>query len=219
MKFGVETFVWLALLLPSITLHEYMHGYAAYRLGDPTAKNAGRLTLNPLAHIDPFGTVLLPLLLAFTGGPIFGYAKPVPVNPRYFADIRKGDLITGIAGPAANLFLALVGAAIAWSAIPLSAVVGTDVAQWVYLVGFLLAQTNLVLMFFNLIPIPPLDGSSIIPIFLPDSALEGWYRLQQYSFALLLVLMLLIPSVTGFSPISTYFDYTVVPVLEFLMPG
>ncbi len=174
MRFGTETIVWLALLLPSITLHEYMHGYAAFRLGDPTAKNAGRLTLNPLAHIDPFGTVLLPLLLAATGAPIFGYAKPVPVNPRYFADVRKGDVITGLAGPAANLALAFVGAALAWGAVLLPA---DGVARWVYLVGFLLVQTNLVLMFFNLIPVPPLDGSSIVPLFLPDSALEGWYRL------------------------------------------
>ena len=108
MNFDLQSVLLLLLLLPSITLHEYMHGYAAYRLGDPTAKNAGRLTLNPLAHIDPFGTVILPLLMWLGGGPIFGYAKPVPVNPRHFRDLRMGDLITGVAGPAANLALALV---------------------------------------------------------------------------------------------------------------
>jgi len=215
-NFDPQTVLWLVLLLPSITFHEYMHGYAAFRLGDPTAKNAGRLTLNPLKHIDLFGTVLLPLLLWFGGGPIFGYAKPVPVNPRYFADIRKGDLITGIAGPAANLVLALIGSALAWGAVLLSA---TVVAQWLYLVGYSLAMVNLVLMFFNLIPIPPLDGSSIIPFFLPDSALHGWYRMQQYSFGILLVLMWGIPAVFNVSPIGTYFQWTVVPVLTFLMPG
>lgn len=217
MNFGKETILWLLLLLPSITLHEYMHGYAAYRLGDPTAKNAGRLSLNPLRHIDPFGTVLLPLLLAFSGGPIFGYAKPVPVNPRNFADIRKGDLITGIAGPAANLFLAFVGAAIAWVAI--IAPLPSDVAAWTYLVGFLLTQTNLVLMFFNLIPVPPLDGSSVIPVFLPDSALPGWYRFQQYSFALLLLVMWVIPSMTSFNPLGVYFSYTVEPLMRLLLPN
>jgi len=215
-KFDAQTVLWLVLLLPSITFHEYMHGYAAYRLGDPTAKNAGRLTLNPIKHIDPFGTVLLPLLLWYGGGPIFGYAKPVPVNPRYFADIRKGDLITGIAGPAANLVLALLGSGLAWLAIILPS---QGIGQWVYLTGFMLAQTNLVLMFFNLIPIPPLDGSSIIPIFLPDSALHNWYRLQQYSFVVLLVIMFALPALFNVSPISTYFQWTVVPVMNFLLPG
>lgn len=216
MNFDAQTIIWLLLLLPSITLHEFMHGYAAYRLGDPTAKNAGRLSLNPLKHIDPFGTVLLPLLMSLGGGPIFGYAKPVPVNPRYFADIRKGDLITGVAGPAANLALAVLGAGLAWGALLIPS---ASVAYWVYLVGLLLTQTNLVLMFFNLIPIPPLDGSSIIPIFLPDSALPGWYRMQQYSFGILLVLMWGVPTVFNVSPIGWYFDWTVMPVMNLLLPG
>jgi Zn-dependent protease len=218
-KFDPQTLLWIVLLLPSITFHEFMHGYAAFRLGDPTAKNAGRLTLNPLKHIDPFGTVLLPLLLWFGGAPIFGYAKPVPVNPRYFADIRKGDLITGVAGPAANLALAVVGAALAWGALLLGPVVGLSASRVIYLVGETLVYTNLVLMFFNLIPIPPLDGSSIVPIFLPDSALEGWYRIQQYSFGILLVLLWVVPMVFNVNPIGTYFDYTVYPVAGFLLPG
>jgi Zn-dependent protease len=140
----------------------------------------------------------------------------VPVNPRYFADIRKGDLITGIAGPSANLVLALFGSALVWGAalLPMG-----DASYWVGLVGYMLAQVNLVLMFFNLIPIPPLDGSSIIPIFLPDSALHGWYQMQQYSFVILLVLMWGIPAVFNVSPIGTYFQWTVVPVLNLLMPG
>ena len=216
MSSGIQTILWLLLLLPSITLHEYMHGWAAYKLGDPTAKNAGRLTLNPLKHIDPFGTVLLPLLLALAGGPIFGYAKPVPVNPRYFKDIRKGDLITGIAGPAANLGLALVGAV----AVRVSEVFSptlTDGWAWVYLVGALLVRTNLVLMFFNLIPLPPLDGSSIVPMFLSDKALHWWYGVQRYSFGVLLVLMWGVPALTGWSPLSAYFDYTVGPMMDLLL--
>ncbi len=217
MKFDTQTVLWLVLLLPSITFHEYMHGYAAYRLGDPTAKNAGRLSLNPLKHIDPFGTVLLPLLLWAGGAPIFGYAKPVPVNPNYFKDIRKGDLITGIAGPAANLALALVGSALAWIA---ALAMPSGSAQYaVYVIGTMLVQTNLVLMFFNLIPIPPLDGSSIIPIFLPDSAIGTWYRLQRYSFPILLVLLWVVPSVTRIDPIGAYFSATVYPLMRFLLPG
>lgn len=216
--FGVETIIWLALLLPSITVHEFAHGYAAFMLGDPTAKAAGRLSLNPLRHIDPVGTVLLPLLLALSGGPIFGYAKPVPVNPRYFRNIRTGDLITGLAGPSANLVLALLGAALAWVAIPLSPAIGTA-SQWLYLIGFLLAQTNLVLMFFNLIPLPPLDGSSVIPLFLSDAGLHRWYRMQRYSFGILLLLMWGVPALTGFSPIGMYFGWTVEPMMSLLLPG
>jgi len=218
LQFDAQTVIWLVLLLPSITLHEYMHGYAAYRLGDPTAKNAGRLSLNPLRHIDPIGTVVLPLLLWISGAPIFGYAKPVPVNPRYFADIRKGDLITGVAGPAANLFLAVVGAALAWG-VTLFVPGRSTAADIVFLVGFMLTQVNLVLMFFNLIPIPPLDGSSIVPIFLPDSLLPGWYRIQRYSFAILLAVMWILPQLTGIDPIGTYFRYTVAPFMSFLLPG
>lgn len=216
MSSGIQTILWLLLLLPSITFHEYMHGWAAYKLGDPTAKNAGRLTLNPLKHIDPFGTVLLPLLLAMAGGPIFGYAKPVPVNPRYFKDIRKGDLITGVAGPAANLALALLGALAVRAADVFSPTLSGGWA-WVYLIGALLVRTNLVLMFFNLIPLPPLDGSSIVPMFLSDKALHWWYGVQRYSFGVLLVLMWGVPALTGWSPLSVYFDYTVGPMMNLLL--
>ena len=102
--FGLFT---LALLIPSVVLHELAHGYVSLRHGDPTARDAGRLSLNPLRHVDPFGTVLLPLLLWSAGAPVFGYAKPVPVNPAHYADLRHGQLATGLAGPAANLVLAL----------------------------------------------------------------------------------------------------------------
>ena len=107
--------------VPALVLHEVAHGFAAYKLGDPTAKRAGRLSLNPLKHIDPFGTVVLPLLLMVMGWPIFGYAKPVPYNPSYFKDPRRGDCITGLAGPAANLGMALIAAAVAWACLPLYA--------------------------------------------------------------------------------------------------
>lgn len=217
MGFSTETIIWLLLLIPSITFHEFMHGYAAYRLGDPTAKNAGRLTLNPLPHIDPVGSVLLPLLLSLGGGPVFGYAKPVPVNPNNFKNIRTGDLITGIAGPSANLLLAFIGAAMAWAAIPLFAV-SEQASSILYMVGSGLTWVNLVLMFFNLIPLPPLDGSSVVPLFLSDSALRSWYRLQQYSFVLLLVLLWVIPSMTQFDPIGTYLGWTAYPIAELLLP-
>jgi Zn-dependent protease len=215
---SLQTVLWLILLIPSITVHEFAHGYAAYRLGDPTAKNAGRLTLNPIKSIDPFGTVILPLLMFFTGGPIFGYAKPVPYNPMYFKDLRKGEIITGFAGPASNFALALLGSALAWSAIP-AAAVSVSFAQALYLIGYTLAMTNLVLMFFNLIPIPPLDGSSIVPIFLSDEGVRKWYAMQRYAFVVLFAILFLVPMVFKVSPIGVYFQYTVNPVLKFLMPG
>ena len=209
----------LVLLIPSITFHEFMHGYAAYRLGDPTAKNAGRLTLNPIKSIDPFGTILLPLLMSLGGGPIFGYAKPVPYNPMYFKNLRKGELITGFSGPAANLALALVGALLAWSAV-LTVFMSEPLARALYLVGSTMTMLNLVLMFFNLLPIPPLDGSSIVPIFLPNSALEGWYNIQRYSFIILIALLWGVPMLfPGVDPIGTYFRFTVVPLMNLLLPS
>ena len=218
MNFSLETVLWLVMLIPSITFHEFMHGYAAYLLGDPTAKNAGRLTLNPIKSIDPFGSVVLPLLMFFSHGPIFGYAKPVPYNPMYFKNLRQGELITGFAGPAANLFLALVGAALAWVGAllsPLSPALGSALQ----LVGGVLTLANLVLMFFNLIPIPPLDGSSIVPIFLPDSMLRGWYGIQRYSFVILIALIFLLPVVIpSFNPIGWYLDHTAIAVINVILP-
>ena len=100
----------VVLIIPSIVLHEMAHGFAAYKLGDPTAKSQGRLSPNPLKHLDLVGSIILPLILALGGGPVIGFAKPVPYNPRYFKNIRVGELVVGLAGPFANLLLALVGA-------------------------------------------------------------------------------------------------------------
>jgi Zn-dependent protease len=217
-NFSITSVLLLVFLIPSITFHEFMHGWAAYQLGDPTAKNAGRLTLNPIKSIDPFGSILLPLIGFLAGGFIFGYAKPVPYNPMYFKNLRKGEIIVGFAGPSANLALALVGAAIAWSAVPLLNV-NASLAQALYVVGVALAEINLVLMFFNLIPIPPLDGSSIVPLFLPDSAMRGWYQMQRYSFVILIGLLVLVPMVLKVDPIGTYFRYTVMPLMNVLLPA
>ena len=224
MNFSISSVLLLVFLIPSITFHEFMHGWAAYQLGDPTAKNAGRLTLNPIKSIDPFGSILLPLIGFLAGGFIFGYAKPVPYNPMYFKNLRKGEIIVGFAGPSANLALALVGAGIAWSAVPLLNI-NASLAQALYVVGVALAEINLVLMFFNLIPIPPLDGSSIVPLFLPDSMLRGWYGIQRYSFGILIVLIIGLPwlaSVLGlpaFNPIGWYLQHTALAVMNLILPG
>lgn len=213
----------LLMFVPAIVLHEVAHGYVSYRLGDPTAKMRGRLSLNPLKHVDPFGTVLLPLLLAFTGAPVFGFAKPVPINPHYYRDYRKGMLISGLAGPATNLTLAVAAGLIvrlvnaAGTAVLEVASTGTlSALGWVLYAFYVFAQINLVLMFFNLIPIPPLDGSRVLPLFLSDRALQSYHRFERYGILLFFVVVLLLPDLLGFSPIGAYFDVTVGPVMRLL---
>lgn len=213
----------LAMFIPAIVLHEVSHGYVSYRLGDPTAKMKGRLSLNPITHVDPFGTILLPLLLWFSGAPIFGYAKPVPINPNYYKDYRKGMLLTGLAGPATNLTLAVVAGLLVRMLVPLGDLASgaqTDptftVLGWVVYALYFFAQINLVLMFFNLIPIPPLDGSRVLPIFLSDRALIKYHEVERYGILIFFGLLLLLPRILGFSPISAYFNITVYPVLSLL---
>ena len=216
--------------VPAMVLHEMAHGFAAYKLGDPTAKNSGRLSFNPLKHIDPFGTVIMPLFLMVMNMPIFGYAKPVPYNPRYFKDPRKGDLIVGLAGPLANLALALVGAllmigmshgidalAISNRALALSIVDSAVFTAIFYSFLPLFITINLFLMFFNLIPIPPLDGSSIFAFVLPARYLPKYYRVQQYALPVFLVVCILLPEIFHINPISMYLNATAGNVFDFLM--
>lgn len=203
----------VALIIPAIVLHEVAHGYVAYLLGDSTAKNLGRLSLNPVRHVDPFGTLLLPLiLLVGSGGQMaFGYAKPVPINTAAFKNQRMGMFLTAIAGPSTNLLLALAaGLAFRATTIFPESVVTS-------IVGFILlrfAVINLVLMFFNLIPMPPLDGSRVWPLFLSDRGMRIYDQLEQYGFVILIAAVWLLPSVLGFNPLSWYFDLTVSPLIS-----
>ncbi len=167
------------VIIPSSILHEYAHGWMAERLGDPTARYAGRLTLDPRAHIDWWGTILLPFFLYMaTGGRfMFAYAKPVPYNPYNLRNQQWGPALVGLAGPAANFLLALVFSVII-RLFPLGAATGL-LAQVVY--------ANLVLMVFNLVPIPPLDGSKILYAVLPPSAQGIKSVLDRYGNLILLV--------------------------------
>ncbi|MCI5124672.1 MAG: site-2 protease family protein [Candidatus Electrothrix sp. AR5] len=167
----------------ALTFHELAHGYTAWKLGDPTAKDQGRLTMNPLKHIDPLG------VLAFFIMKI-GWAKPVPVNPRYFQDPQKGMLITALAGPVANLFLAIISAVLfkILAAVPIS-------SQFMFnllnpMIGMVWASVwvNVMLAVFNFLPIPPLDGSKILMGLLPSDQAAGYARLEPYGFIILLVL-------------------------------
>lgn len=178
----VITIFSLIVLLFSVIIHELAHGYVAFSLGDPTAKHEGRLTLNPLKHLDPFGSVILPLLLLFATagqGPIFGWAKPVPVNPYNFSDQKWGTLKVAISGPATNFGIAIIfGLIIRIINMP-------QTAPFVELLGIITIY-NFLWGLFNLVPIPPLDGSWILFRFLP----EKWYKaklfLQQYGLFILI---------------------------------
>ena len=206
--------------VPAIVCHEAMHGFAAFKLGDPTAQRAGRLSLNPLKHIDPFGTVIMPLLLMAMSMPVFGYAKPVPYNPAYFKDPRKGDLIVGLAGPAANLVLAIVGAVVftvLGLVLPVAQLVQNDLFYYFYTMFLpMFSLINLYLMFFNLLPIPPLDGSSIFAFILPKKYLPQYYKVQQYAFPLFMIVVILVPYVLHVNPIGIYLDATAGNVFDLL---
>ncbi len=199
--------------VPAIVLHEMGHAFAAYKLGDPTAKSKGRLSFNPLRHIDPFGTVIMPVALMLMGMPVFGYAKPVPYNPQYFEDPRKGDLIVGLAGPAANLVQALIGTGIAWilyATLPVVQLATTNqIFSYFYLLFLpLYILINLFLMFFNILPIPPLDGSSIFAFFCPKDKLPTYYKIQQYALPIFLLIVIVVPYVFHIDPIGAYMNAT-----------
>jgi Zn-dependent protease len=178
------TWLRLAALIPAIILHELSHGVVALAFGDDTAKRAGRVTLNPIAHVDPVGSVALPLLLAVAGAPIFGWAKPVPVNPRNLRNPRQQTLLVSLAGPATNIVLAIAVAVVLRSATHSSLPIDLAIQFGII---------NVVLATFNLIPVPPLDGSAVIERFLPATWWPGWLRLRQYSFAILFLLIFLLP--------------------------
>jgi Zn-dependent protease len=179
-------------LIIGVIFHEYAHGYMAYRMGDTTAKRAGRLTLDPMAHVDPIGTLLLPgclflLTLIGRGGFIIGYAKPVPINPFLFRKPR-GIIWVSLAGVTANLligafFLGIVRVLLLFEG-------GTVLDRAVYTCIYI-AYINIILCIFNLIPIPPLDGSRIVAYFLPTNARRAYMSIEPYGF--LIILLLVIP--------------------------
>lgn len=204
--------------VPAIVIHECAHGFAAAKLGDPTARNAGRLSLNPLRHVDPFGTVLLPGLLILSGaGFVFGYAKPVPYNPRYFKDVRKGEVIVGLAGPASNLLMSLVGAAIAWGSMQLFGL-SQELALYTWYFGCYFCSVNLCLAFFNLLPIPPLDGSSIVAPLLSDRALDVYYQVQRYGMFILMLFVFLPYFIPQLDVLGIYLQATAGNLANLMLP-
>jgi Zn-dependent protease len=182
--------VWVLPLLFAITFHEAAHGFAAHRLGDDTAYQLGRVSFNPLRHIDPFGTIILPAMLLLSHSPfLFGYAKPVPVNFKNLHNPRLDMVWVALAGPATNIILALI-AALAFHALPLAP---ADTAQWI---ADNLKNTlviNVVLAVFNMLPIPPLDGGRVAVGLLPNFLAYPLSRLEPFGMLILIGFLILLP--------------------------
>jgi len=194
----MDLFINLIALFFAVVIHEVAHGYAALLLGDPTAKRAHRLTLNPLAHLDIFGSIVFPLVLIFLHSQVlFGWAKPVPFNPAYFCDPKRGIMLVGAAGPLINFVAAVASAALFRIIGPFSHLLA------IFLLSF--CATNLILGIFNLIPIPPLDGSRIVLGFLPEDLAGPYLQLERFGFILIFILLWL-----------GAFDYIVAPLYRLL---
>jgi Zn-dependent protease len=185
-----ERLVFFGCLFFAIILHEISHGVVALFFGDDTAKRAGRITLNPIPHIDPFGSILLPAILTISGFGAFGWAKPVPVNPNKLRNPRREMLYVGLAGPFSNFALMVLAAVAARAAYGAYTGDANRIADLPLVIQVLLffALGNLLLGLFNLLPIPPLDGSSLIERVLPNQWLPTWYRFRPYGILVLLLL-------------------------------
>ncbi len=211
-----ETLILAAILIPcliiAIVFHEVAHGWTAYALGDPTAKDRKRLSLNPIRHVDPVGTLLVPGFLAIVGGPIFGWAKPVPVQQSRLDNPRFGMMAVAAAGPATNLVLALIGAVllgllamgIEWPP--------QGVAEWLYTGLNYFILINVFLALFNMLPIPPFDGSHIVQGLLPRSLAHHYAKLQRVGMLLFVGLI----AVTWIFPDSGLIENVVMPPVEWV---
>lgn len=186
--------VWAVPVLLAITLHEAAHGYVAYKLGDPTAKALGRISLNPLRHIDPIGTVVLPLVLVMLSGFVIGWAKPVPVDMRYFKKPLLDMALVALAGPASNFIMACGWGAIAAIGQALFSP-GNELALFIYKVGNAGITINLILMVLNLLPIPPLDGGRVIAGVMPPQFAVPFMKIEPYG--LFVVIFLLVTGILG----------------------
>lgn len=211
-----ETLILAAVLVPcliiAIVFHEVAHGWTALALGDPTAKERGRLSLNPIKHVDPVGTLLVPGLLAIMGGPVFGWAKPVPVLQRRLNNPRYGMMAVAAAGPATNIVLALFGAvALGLVALGISAS-PTGAILWVITGLNYFIVINIFLALFNLLPIPPFDGSHIVQGLLPLSLARHYAKLQRVGMLLLVGLI----ATTWIFPDSGIIDNVVMPPVEWV---
>ncbi len=190
-----EEGLFFVVLIPTIIIHEVSHGVVAYWCGDDTAKRAGRLSLNPIRHIDPIGTVLLPVLLIVTTHLAFGWAKPVPVRVDRLRHPRDQAVLVGLAGPATNVILALIAGFLFHAVANIGQLASLPITAWPLgeEVLFLFGVVNVIIAVFNLIPIPPLDGAAVVEWFLPRAWLPQYYRLRMMSLVFVLFLVLFVP--------------------------
>jgi Zn-dependent protease len=206
-----EIFIGFGVLLFSLTFHEMAHAWTADRLGDPTARLLGRVSLNPIVHADLFGTVILPLISMFSGAMLIGWAKPVPVTVRYLRDPRRDYMLVAAAGPASNLVLAVFGALLL-AIVPVSphTIGESNVSVPIAILLSRLVQLNVLLAVFNMLPIPPLDGGNVVAGLLGPNLAGVFNKLRPYGFVLLYALIL-----------TPAFSYIVIPpyrlILSWLM--
>jgi Zn-dependent protease len=208
--------VWLVPLVIAIVFHEVAHGLVARQLGDPTAEERGRLSLNPIRHVDPFGTVILPLLLAISHAPVFGWAKPVPVNYARLKHPRRDMILVALAGPGMNFLLALLGAAILAATVLASdgAQEGLPLIIAANALNFVLI--NIFLAVFNLLPVPPFDGGHVVEGLLPPSLAQRFAKIGRYSLLVLMILLLVLPAI---SPSANVVGRVVSPIVEHIAVG
>ena len=206
-NFILQAALLIVPLVFAITLHETAHGYAALALGDTTARDLGRLTLNPLKHIDRMGTIILPGILLITQLLtihrvlfMFGWAKPVPVSAWKFGNPRRGMAIVALAGPAMTFFLAWL-TVLVWRLLPVA-----DFGASLTKLFFDFITVNLVLGLFNLLPIPPLDGGRVVVGLLPEQLARSWAKLERYGLLIVLLFILVLPYVFGINPINDAFE-------------
>ena len=217
------------LLMLSSVVHEVAHGFTAHLCGDDTAKEAGRLSLNPAKHLDPLGSFVLPLIMAMAGGFVFAYAKPVPYNPYRLKNRKRDEVLVSLAGPASNLVQAGIGAILVRALVSAATAnpevfLGSELFLGMTLFDLLAdvlttyMWVNLLLCFFNLIPLPPLDGSKVVCYFLKGEQLQRYYQIQQYAMPILIVALYAIPKL-GIDPVGAYLDFTAGGVYDLLLLG
>ena len=185
--------VWLVPLVIAIVFHEVAHGLVARRLGDPTAEERGRLSFNPLRHVDPVGTLILPMILAISHAPVFGWAKPVPVNYTRLRHPRRDMVLVALAGPGMNLLLAIAGAAILMATVSMSAGERDGVTGFIADSAYVFVMINVFLGVFNLLPVPPFDGGHVVEGLLPPNLAAQFRKIGRFSLLVLIVLLLVLP--------------------------
>jgi Zn-dependent protease len=208
--------VWVVPLIIAIVFHEVAHGLVAKRLGDTTAEERGRLTLNPLKHIDPFGTVILPLILAISHAPVFGWAKPVPVNYARLRHPRRDMVLVALAGPGMNLLLALLGAIILAVTLAVSSNPNSPTTLLIAANALNFVLINIFLGVFNLLPVPPFDGGHVVEGLLPPPLAIGFRKIGRYSLMVFVILLLVLPAI---SPKADVIGRVVSPLVGHIATG